>query len=254
MRGERLGLRRDLVVDRAVARVDAAAAERLLVDLLDAEAVDHRRAGDEQLARPPHHEGVVAGHHPRRAEAGDRAEAEADDRHPAEVGHDPLPAGVEGDERPSFGLERLDAAPATRSVDESDDREAEVVRHALGHHLLLEDRRIRGAAANGEVVAAHHHGSVVDAAASHHEVGGHHRRDGAGVVAGRAPGERADLAEAGRVQERVDALAHRELALGAVTFHLLGAAHLLGELTPVSELVELRLPRRGCGVAHGRGG
>ena len=48
----------------------------------------------------------------------------------------------------------------------------QVVRHALGVHLLLEDRRVGRAAAHGEVVAADHDRAAVDAAAAHDEVRG----------------------------------------------------------------------------------
>ncbi len=45
-----------------------------------------------------------------------------------------------------------------------------VAGHALGVHLLLEDRRVGRAAPNREVVAADHDGPTVDAAPAHDEV------------------------------------------------------------------------------------
>ena len=55
-------------------------------------------------------------------------------------------------------------------------------------------------------------------------------------------GDRADLVERARVDEMLDALAHRELAELVLTGDLLGTAHGLGHLGAATELVELGLP------------
>ena len=81
---ERVGLGLHLVVDGAVAGVNRAAAERLLVDVL-AELRDDRRARDEQLRCALDHHAVVARDDTRRAESGDGAEAQRDDGHRGEV-------------------------------------------------------------------------------------------------------------------------------------------------------------------------
>src|SRR5262249_51458802 len=67
---ERLVLAADDVVDGAVAAVDGAAAELLLVDLL-AEPGDHGWTGHKQLRRIANHDRVVARDDPGRAQAGD---------------------------------------------------------------------------------------------------------------------------------------------------------------------------------------
>ena len=151
---ERFCFGRDLVVDRAVAGVDRAAAERLLVDLL-AEPGHDRRTGDEQLRRALHHHAVVTRDDAGRAETGDRAETARHDRNRRQIGDDVLPSRVERHERTPFRLERLHRTAAARAVDEADDRHPQLTRHAFGVHLLLEDRRVGRAAPNREIVAAH---------------------------------------------------------------------------------------------------
>ena len=89
-------------------------------------------------------------------------------------------------------------------------------------------------------------GAAVDAAASHHEVGGCDVDDLAVVVVGGAAGERADLVERAGIEERVDALAHGELALRVMLGDLLVAAHASRERVASRQLVELGFP-----IGHG---
>ena len=101
-----------------------------------------------------HHQRVVAGDDPGRAEPGDRAEGQRDDGHGGQVGDDPLPARVGRDVRVAGVLERLDRAAAAGAVDEAHDRHPVLVGELLGHHLLGGDRRVGRPAAHREVVAA----------------------------------------------------------------------------------------------------
>ena len=153
-----------------------------------------------------------------------------------------LPSRIERDERAALGLERLHRAAAARAVDQADDRQPELARHSLRVHLLLEDRRVGGAAAHREVVAGHDDRSAVDAAPPHHEVRGRHVDDVAVVVVGGAAGERADLVEGSGIEQRVDAFAHGQLALRVVLGDLLVAAHPPRERAAARELVELGFP------------
>ena len=153
-----------------------------------------------------------------------------------------LPARIERHEGAALGFQRLHRSAAARTVDEPHDRDAQIVRHAFGVHLLLEDRRVGRTAAHGEVVAADHDGASVDAPTAHDEV----RRRGvdeiAVVVVRRAPGERADLVKRVRVEQRVDAFPNGQLSLGAVLGDLLVATHATSQLRTPRELLELRLP------------
>ena len=72
------------MIDRAAARLDLPAAQFLLAEVL-AEASHDRRSGDEHRGGFGHHR-IMAGGEPRRAEPGDRTEAERDHRHHRHVG------------------------------------------------------------------------------------------------------------------------------------------------------------------------
>ena len=113
--------------------------------------------------------------------------------------------------------------------------------HALGVHLLGEDRRVGRAAPHGEVVAADDHRPPVDAAPAHHEVGRSELGE-LGALVGGAPGQRAHLVERPRVEQRVDALAHGEAARRVLTLHLLGPAHLARHRLAPVQLLDLGLP------------
>ena len=102
--------------------------------------------------------------------------------------------------------------------------------HALGVHLLLEDRRVGRSAPHREVVAADDDRAAVDAAAAHDEVGRREVDEVTVVVVGGAAGQRADLVEAAVVEQARDALTNRQLPERAVLGDLLLAAHPRGEL------------------------
>ena len=123
-----------------------------------------------------------------------------------------------------------------------DDRQAEIVRHLLGHQRLGRDRGIRRAAAHGEIVADHDHGAAVDLAAAEHAVRRRQVREFAVLVIFGRAGNRADLVEAFRIDQTVDALANGEPALVALPLDLVNAAHLARERFAPSEIVEFRLP------------
>src|SRR5439155_3376931 len=55
--------------------------------------------------------------------------------------------------------------------------------------------------------------------------------------------EGAELPEGARVGEQRDALADGQLAAAPLPLDLVGAAHLLGQLLPPADLLDLRLPR-----------
>ena len=123
-------------------------------------------------------------------------------------------------------LDGLDRAAAAGALDDADDRQAQLVGHALGQDRLHRDGGVGRAAAHREVVAQHDHRAAVDLRSPHHAVG---RRElgqlVVGVVLGLA-GDGADLVEAALVDQPVDALAHREPAAVVLALHLVGPAHL----------------------------
>ena len=55
-------------------------------------------------------------------------------------------------------------------------------------------------------------------------------------------GQRADLVERARVEQRVDALAHRQLAPGVLALDLLRATHGVGQRLAPMQLVDVVLP------------
>ena len=113
----------------------------------------------------------VRAHHARGAEPRDRAERGGRHRHDRQVLHHEVEAGQRRHVREAHVLERLDAAAAAGAVDEPDEREPEVVRHALGEDGLLPDRGVGRAAADREVVALHDGAAAVDAALADDRVG-----------------------------------------------------------------------------------
>ena len=170
--GEGFLLGIDGMVDAAGAGLDVGAAEFLFCQVLT-EPFHHRRAGDEHRRRLGH-DGIVAGGEPRRAKARDRAEPEADHRHARHVRRRvPVPAraaDAAGQIGRALGLDGLDRAAAAGAFDDADDRQAEIMRHLLGHQRLRRDRRIGRAAAHGKIVADHDDRAAVDLAAAEHAV------------------------------------------------------------------------------------
>ena len=131
-----------------------------------------RRAGHEQLRGVPDDHREVRADHARGAEPGHRPERRGRHRHDREVLHHEVEAGQRRHVREAHLLERLDAAAAARAVHEPDERQPQVVRHALGVDGLLPDRGVGGAAADGEVVALHDRAAAVDASLADDRVRG----------------------------------------------------------------------------------
>ena len=210
-----------------------------------AEALHHRGTGDKQRGTFGH-DRIMAGGKSRRAEARDRTEPERDHGHPCQVsGREPVRARAADPARQirrAARFDRLHRAAAARPFDHANDRQAEIVRHLLGHQRLGRYRGIRRAAAHGEVVADHDHGAAIDLAAAEHAVGRRQLLEFVVLVVFGDPGNGADLVEGILVDQSVDALTNREPALVMLALDLVNASHLARERFAPSELVELRLP------------
>ena len=242
-----------LVVDRAGARLGAGAAERLLVGRLAHGRGDDRRPGDEELGAAAHDDAEVAEDDARGAEPGARPERGGDDRHAREVLDHQVEARQRRDVGEAHRLERLDAAPAARAVDQAHERDAQLVGGALGPHHLLPDGGVGRPAADGEVVGLDHRAAPVDAALADDRVGRQEARQLARVVVLALARERAGLVEAAGIEQALHALAHGELAGGVLARDALGAAHLARELLAAAQLVELGLPRHRHAVCRTTG-
>ncbi len=238
---ERLLLALHLVVDGAVGHVDGAAAELLLGHRL-AEAGNHRRAGDEHLRPFPHDQRIVAGRHPRRAEPGDRPEREGDHGHRPHVVDDEIPRRIRGYVRVAVALQRAHRAAAAGTLDEADQRQPQLVRHLLGGDLLGLDPGVGGAAAHREIVADDDDAPPVEAGPAEHDVGGSEGLEAAAGTVLRLAGDGADLVQAARVDQRVDALAHGEAAVVVLALDLLRPAHLARQGLAPAQLRDFRLP------------
>ena len=203
------------------------------------------RTGDEHLRRAAHQQRVVTLRDLRRAEACHGTKTETYDRHRREIPDHVIPPRQVRDVRVAHCFERLHGAAAAAAFDEPHDRHAQLVRHLLGRDLFLDDRRIRRAATHREVVAGDDDAPAFDRAAAEHEVRGHQARDRAILVVRRDAGDRAELAEAVGVEQRLDALAHGEATRGALACDFLVAAHLLRERLALSQLFEFAFPAHG---------
>jgi hypothetical protein len=147
------------------------------------------------------------------------------------------------------------AGAAAHARDARDRRTARLeqphVRHAQPRGLavgvlgLLHARGGVRAAAQREVVTAHDHGATVDPRGADHRVGGRELDEVAVGVGLRHAGDAALLAEAGLVDERVDALAHGQAPTRVVFGDRLGAAQLGGRCTAQAQLLDFLLPRHG---------
>src|SRR5262249_40922356 len=129
----------------------------------------------------------------------------------------------------ALGLDGLHRTAAARALDDTDDRQAEVVRHLLRHQRFCGDRRIRRAATHGEIVADHDHGAAVDLGTAEHAIGRRQMLKLALLVIFADAGNRADFVKAVGIDHLVDALADGEPALVALPLDLLNAAHLARE-------------------------
>jgi hypothetical protein len=183
----------------------------------------------------------VRGHDTRGPQSGNRAEARGDDGHFRQVVDDDVPARVRGDVRALEALVRLDAPAAARSFDQTDDRQAKLVRHLFGVDLLEMDGRVGGAASNREVVAAHHDAPAVDRPRAGDDVG---RREVDELIAfvGREPGQGADLVERAGIEQPLEAFANGESSLIVLPLDAFFAAHPARELLATADLFEFRFP------------
>ena len=183
---------------------------------------------------------------PRRAQPRHRTKPQGHHRHPRKIrGCVRVPAGATdaaGQVGRAFCLDGFHRAATAGALDQADDRQAEIVRHFLGHQGLCGNRGIRRAAAYREIVADHDHGAPVHPAAAEHAIGGRHVRELAVLVIFTAAGYGADLVKAFGIEQLVDALAHGEPALVALPLDLVNAAHLARKRLPPGEFVEFRLP------------
>src|SRR3546814_3434996 len=96
------------------------------------------------------------------------------------------------------------------SSDLAHDRQAHLLRHALGVELLLLDRGVGRPAAHGEVVAGDDDRAAVDGAAADDAVGRRQADQLAVLVIGGTAGDGADLAETAGVDQKIGR-AHVEL-------------------------------------------
>ena len=209
--GEGLFFRVHRVVDAAGLERDLPAAELVLRQLL-AEPLDHRRSRHEQRRLVLDHHRVVGGGQVGGAEPGHRAEAERHPRNDADVGHDPFPAVDGRHVGAPRRLDGLDRAAAAGAFHQANERESQVVSHPLAHVVLALDGRVRGAAAHGEVVAADDDRAALDAGAAEDEVRRRERLEVVLVVVGGAAGDLAELVEAARIGQPIDALTDRQPA------------------------------------------
>src|SRR5262249_62108686 len=147
-----------------------------------------------------------------------------------------------GHVRAAGRLYGLDRAAAARSLDQTDQREAQLVRHLLTLEVLALDRGIGGSAAHGEVVAADHDGPSVEPGSAEDEVRWNELLEVVLLVVRRAACDLADLVKAPRIDQQPDSLPDRVPPAFVLPLHPLRAAQLLGERFAAPELVHLRLP------------
>jgi hypothetical protein len=140
----------------------------------------------------------------------------------------------------------LHAAATAGAVDEAHERQAQVVRHPLREHHLLPDRGVGRPAAHREVVALEHRPAPVDPALPDDHVRGQEVRQLSVLVICALAGDGTGLVEAARVEQPLDALAHREPPRLVLARDALLAAHPPRKLLAPAELLELGLPTHGA--------
>ena len=130
------------------------------------------------------------------------------------------------------------------TLDQPDQRQAQLVGHLLAHDVLFLDRGVGRAAADAEVAAAADRASV-DPGTPEDEVRGQEVLEVVAAVIGREAGDGPDLVEAAGIDQGVDALADREASAVALAPHAhFPAEPVRGGLAAV-QFVELRLPVHG---------
>jgi hypothetical protein len=212
-------------------------------DVLAGNRLHHVGAGDEHVAGLLDHEDEV-GHG--RAIDGAASTWPEDD---ADLGNHPGGLGV-AVEDPTVGMEGdhplLNAGAGT--VVEADHRHADGGGQVHDLVDLFGEDLAQGTTEHGEVLAEHAHPPAVDGA----ETGDH--PVGVGPVlleahaVGSMTGQHIELLERAIVQQVVDALAGRHLALGVVLLHRPGGAGVAGELATLGQVFQ----SLGHRVIHGR--
>ena len=109
-------------------------------------------------------------------------------------------------------------------------------------HLLAADRSVGGAAAHREVVASDDDRPPIDAPAPKHEIGRQERLQFAIRAVLRFAGEGADFVEAAWIEQRIDALAHRELASIVLALDLVRSAHLPRQRLAAAQFFDIGFP------------
>ena len=200
-------------------------------------------AGDEHIAGVAHHEDEVG--HRRRIDvaAGAGTHDHRNLRDDARGEHVAL-------EHFAIAAERRDALLDARAagVEQADDRGAVLERHVLNLGDLARVLFAQGAAEDGEVLGEDENGAAVDRApAGHHAVAGDlrllHAEIGAAVL-----DEHVEFLERAVIEQKVDALARGELALGVLRRNaLLSAAEAragAAAVQPGEHLFQRRAPVR----------
>ena len=222
--------------------VDFGAAEFVLAHGFAEAALDHGRAGHEQLAAVFHHQREMGNRRAHRAESRDRTHAGANHRHMAHQFHRRVESMQRGDIRIANQLDRLDTASAAAAVYEADQRQAHFQGVFLAVTGLVADLGVGRAAAHGEVVAADDHAPAIDFRRAKHEIGRRERLALARIVVLRAAGDGADLVKTACVHQPVDAFAHRQAIIVVLALDALGSAHLPGDGFPLAQFVDFLLP------------
>ena len=239
---ERFGFTRDFVVDRAVARVDAARAEFFLRHVAELRPVHQRGTGDHHLRGVLHDQRVVRRRHARGADAGDRSQCERHRRRYRQVRDDRFPTGDLRDVRAARGLDRLHRTAAAHAVHETDVRQSQFQCETFGALPFAGDRRIGRTAAHGEVVAGENHRTAADVGGAEHEVRRRERAQLAVRVVAADAGQRADFVERAGIADRGDAFANRQLAEFVLPRDFVCAAHLQRHRFAAAQLVDLFVP------------
>ena len=192
----------------------------------------------------------MRGDHARRAKPGARPEGRRDDRDTRHVRAHELEARHVRHVGEAHVLQRPDAPAAAGPVHEPHERQAQVVRGALGPDHLLMDRGVGRAPAHREVVGLDDRAPAGDAALADDHVGRQERAQLPVAVVVRATRQRAGLVERALLEEPVDALADRQPPARVLALHPLGPAHLVRELGAPAQLVELGAPVGGRMLWH----
>ncbi len=234
---------RDFVIHRAAAAcVDFKTAKFFFGDFFADTALHHRRTGDKELARSPHHQREVRCDHSHRAESCHWAETRANHRHFAEHRSDGVPRRIRRHVGASDLFDGFDAAAATGSVHQPDHRDAQAARQFFAVPHFVADGAVVRAAADGEVVAANYYGPVVDFASARNKVRRSERAELAGVVIDSFSGERSDFMERVGIQQPRDSLSNRQPAGLVLPLDVRRTAHFTRDRFAPANFVDFGLP------------